>query len=313
MKTERYFLLTVGLFCFDLAIFQDGDDKPKEPDFAEGAKCIIHQEDYDGKFVKDKQFKALSKVVESEKEDVLKSIYEITGLYLVIEKKVHVKYDDDKKKGPWAITSTHRDGAIITFHLAIFFENKQDPKQVYQHEMVHAIQRCAMAKGEYDKVPHWFREGIAVFTAGQGPGRVKRIFDDLMKKEKDVEKAIKKMINGLEGKHTRGDYGEDYLAFQYLNDKFGKESIKKLACSVTFDAKPYKEVIEEITKLSYKEFCDAAKEFAIEYVRLVAKKKEDKKDDKKEDKNQKKNLLTNSCLLEFNRSKVRIKYHSIHC
>jgi len=63
------------------------------------------------------------------------------------------------------------------------------------------------------------QEGFALLLAGQGPHRVRQILSF-----SSIALAPEKMLNGLEepgGYHDLNDYGEDYLAFEYLGQSAG--------------------------------------------------------------------------------------------
>ncbi|MEK7469724.1 MAG: tetratricopeptide repeat protein [Planctomycetota bacterium] len=88
------------------------------------------------------------------------------------------------------------------------------------HEMTHALLRTALGNANHLLLPKWAREGLAVWAAGQGPGRL--AFWLTIHWEKPDPVAA--LLNGLEAdKHSLEDYPEDYFAIAAI------ESVKGLA------------------------------------------------------------------------------------
>ena len=77
----------------------------------------------------------------------------------------------------------------------------RDYKEVFKHEMLHAIQDCWWGPGHGGTVPPWIKEGLATYAGGNGPTRVARF------------KGNPRILNGLNNhRMTSSAYAEDYLA-----------------------------------------------------------------------------------------------------
>jgi TolA-binding protein len=129
------------------------------------------------------------------------------------------------------------------------------------HELTHALMRATCPN--YRMVPKWIREGMAVYLAGQGPGRI----TSLLTRPKYAGAPVK-LLNGLEGfggKHTLDDYVEDYLAMVYLDSLGGDDGrggVKQLQAALAAK-RPWRTALREISGLAWPDFQRAAKAFAV--------------------------------------------------
>ncbi|MBI2921148.1 MAG: tetratricopeptide repeat protein [Planctomycetes bacterium] len=129
---------------------------------------------------------------------------------------------------PSANTWTRRrDGKaeqVIRIHLEPVFAGIERLDTILTHELTHAALRILLGENAHEALPHWVREGLAVWAAGQGPNRV-RMWLCLLSEKSD---PVAELVNGLEaGKHVLRDYPEDWLAIAYLEDRAGVEGVRK--------------------------------------------------------------------------------------
>ncbi|MHC4600476.1 MAG: tetratricopeptide repeat protein [Planctomycetota bacterium] len=109
---------------------------------------------------------------------------------------------------------------VILFHAESLMNGSGDPEKRLLHEMVHAAMRLALGDDRYGRLPVWLREGMALHIAGQGADRVRYEFSITL----DAEA----LLDGLSGPHEPRDYGEDYLAVDFLARRGGRESLLRL-------------------------------------------------------------------------------------
>ena len=109
---------------------------------------------------------------------------------------------------------------VILFHAEYLMNGSGDLEKRLLHEMVHASMRLALGDGRYGRLPVWLREGMALHVAGQGADRVRYEFSITL----DAEA----LLDGLSGPHEPRDYGEDYLAVDFLVRRGGRESLLRL-------------------------------------------------------------------------------------
>jgi|GEM_PF-3038490 len=103
---------------------------------------------------------------------------------------------------------------------------RYDLADTLTHELLHVWHRHALGEPYYD-VPKWAREGLAVWAAGQGPGRLDLLYN-LFATNPRTDDPAAKIVNGLGGKHSVADYGEDYLAFAWVEAGQGLVGVQAL-------------------------------------------------------------------------------------
>lgn len=91
--------------------------------------------------------------------------------------------------------------------------------KVFSHELVHAMLNDSLGVDSM-KLPVWFHEGLAVYGANQG----EQLKDSYV--GQIPHSNISTFVNGLEGSHGALDYLEDYLAFKYIHDVHGVNSLR---------------------------------------------------------------------------------------
>ncbi|MCG3203572.1 MAG: hypothetical protein KCHDKBKB_00242 [Elusimicrobia bacterium] len=90
--------------------------------------------------------------------------------------------------------------------------------KVFAHELVHAMLNDSLGVASV-QLPVWFHEGLAVYGANQGENLKLATVGQM------DNATVSTFINGLEGAHGALDYLEDYLAFKYIHDKHGINSL----------------------------------------------------------------------------------------
>jgi len=107
-------------------------------------------------------------------------------------------------------------------------------REIVYHEYVHAFHREYVVQyGSWNNAPTWFKEGIAVFTAGQGPNRVK-YYAYRYKNNYDYtqyetrEEILEGVCGGSSHTHESNDYAGDYLAIQYIIDNYSYATLRSI-------------------------------------------------------------------------------------
>ncbi|MGK5090074.1 hypothetical protein WDW86_21190 [Bdellovibrionota bacterium FG-2] len=149
----------------------------------------------------------------------------------------------------------------ISFRQQYFTSGSQAFSQTLCHEVVHAYCRNFSSPNNYSKIPTWFREGSAVYLAEQTHAKILRLLYANLETPWD-------QINGLESpRHGFGDYFEDALAFEFLDQKDGALTqviARVLEGSDVFAA------IQDSTGVTKTVFLAQAKEYAIRRVKQLA-------------------------------------------
>ncbi len=149
-------------------------------------------------------------------------------------------------------------GISISLRVQFFLSGSQELELTLCHEVVHAYFRNFTAAAAYTLIPTWFREGSAVYLAGQTQAKVlAQLFQNI--------EAPWTQISGLENpKHGFGDYFEDALAFEFLDLKTGALTAVLLAA---LNGQEVFAAIEALTGLSKVEFLEQAKQYAVEKIK----------------------------------------------
>ncbi|MCE9583339.1 MAG: tetratricopeptide repeat protein [Planctomycetes bacterium] len=146
----------------------------------------------------------------------------------------------------------------ITLNPESHFSGNGDLDVEVAHEMTHALLRNALGDAAHRALPKWAREGLAVWSAGQGPGRI-AYWLGLFWEKPDPVAAL---LNGLDNAtHAISDYPEDYLAIAFIESAHGIEGVhqfvKRLAAG-----KPATEAVAEVTGQPWAEFEKDARTFS---------------------------------------------------
>lgn len=104
-------------------------------------------------------------------------------------------------------------------------------EEIVYHEYVHAFHREYVVEyGSWNDVPAWLKEGLAVYTAGQGVGRVKYHAWLFKMNDYSVSSAREAMLEAVFGsdEHDNSDYAGDYLAIKYIVSTFGLSVLRNI-------------------------------------------------------------------------------------
>jgi TolA-binding protein len=118
------------------------------------------------------------------------------------------------------------------------------------HEMTHALLRNALGDAPHRLLPKWAREGLAVWAAGQGPGRIAFWLTIYW----DKPDPVKSLLNGLEAeKHSLEDYAEDYLAVAAIESLHGVAGVQAFVKDLAA-GKPCRDAAAAASGKSWAEF-----------------------------------------------------------
>lgn len=144
---------------------------------------------------------------------------------------------------------------VLTIHTEYLLLGMYDLERTLTHEALHCWQRERLDE-DYYEIPSWVREGLAVWTAGQGPERLGLIFNAEAVSPTGDPGA--KLVNGLEGAHGLADYAEDYLAFAFLEETRGLAEVQKLARRL-FESSDYRAAFAAAAGTGFEPFLENAR------------------------------------------------------
>jgi hypothetical protein len=177
-----------------------------------------------------------------------------------------VRFVDGSPRGAeniLAFVQTHDAGEkgwiqTLNVNLAAYDRDNFNFSKVFAHELVHAMLNDSLGDRS-GELPVWFHEGLAVYGANQG--------------EQMVETYVSryglrpdKLINGLEGPHGALDYAEDYLAFKYIHDRHGVNSLHNLVQEIIKRRGDVRGSIEATCFERWPDFQENARKFAEDEV-----------------------------------------------
>jgi hypothetical protein len=273
MQAIHPFLLIYGAAVALTAVPTVVRAQAQPPNFAASARQISFS-GYTGEFANDPRYIEARRSMIAKAPQVLENIYRLTGLYLPQGWRVNVVFISRPKSGwPYGVTTpVGGNSCRIDFYLLSTFQDRQNPLEVFQHEMMHVMliswMRLRGGQGADTRAPLWLHEAIATYVGGHGPATVRRYYlmtRNSMKSD-DAESIGRKLFNGL-GVHSSAiDYAEDYLGFHYIAETWGADVMKQIIQDIV-NLVPWQQAISRATKLEWKAFAEGAKNFSIAYIK----------------------------------------------
>lgn len=155
-----------------------------------------------------------------------------------------------------------KEVAVIVLYWEYLISGAGSLKDELTHEFFHAVHREQITKETYTAIPRWVREGLALYVAEQMPGRLDYLLQDKIEQGPDV------LVQGLENDpHTLDDYGEDVLAFDYLETRHGRERFLAVAQDIVFGRRTAREAIRKHTDEDWPTFREHARQHTLTALR----------------------------------------------
>lgn len=148
---------------------------------------------------------------------------------------------------------------VVTIPFDVVVQNNISLEETLHHEMVHAVMRNAMGC-RYHDLPKWFREGIAVWAAGQTQEKLAVNMATLPFRLRENEN----LLDGLErDNHDETDYFEDAMAVHWLATHV---PIPELLREIVTEKGYYKGVIMKRTNMGWPDVEKSVKSYAEKYL-----------------------------------------------
>ncbi|MBI4866340.1 MAG: hypothetical protein HY816_05260 [Candidatus Wallbacteria bacterium] len=232
---------------------------------------------YEGRLGKRRQLRELLQTLEARFLESRERISNAFGPLCRVRKPVilwvhdaHPRLPGCRKPDGWA-EALHDEQTTLGFHAEHFVNGDADLDLELDHELIHAAMRDRLGKLAYRKVPHWLREGLALYGAGQGDERLSHLAAGYGTSEDGdlVVKDPKDVIRPLESrKHSLASYAEDVLAVGAIEHEFGPEAVVLLYERVVRGV-PYRKAIEAVTGLGWKRFRALAYGYSLAVARRM--------------------------------------------
>jgi hypothetical protein len=135
-------------------------------------------------------------------------------------------------------------------------------EEVFYHEGTHACYERyvtdSSSRAHWNATPRWFNEGLATYTAGQGPGLFReRVWELKVFNGWEITSVEAWLLNGLDKtseQHTYYDYAQDYLAIQTIVDKYGAAALKNIVHDIAFGADVKAAIIDNLALTDWASF-----------------------------------------------------------
>ena len=152
------------------------------------------------------------------------------------------------------IPTVHGAAQELVINLDVMANNTEDFDGIFYHEMTHAVLNDAVVVEYKRQLPSWVQEGLAVYIAGDGNEWVSHTAKRYRKSQAHA------LVRDLEEPVL--DYPRDYLAFKYLYEKHGINSLQAFVRDLTQGKLP-QDAIEDSTGLTWEAFRQNLKEYSL--------------------------------------------------
>ncbi|MFA4985270.1 MAG: hypothetical protein WC712_01675 [Candidatus Brocadiia bacterium] len=147
------------------------------------------------------------------------------------------------------------DKTVVVFYSEFIVNGMTDLDETVIHEMDHAIMKEIMPAAQYGALPKWFREASSIWIAGQGSHKMDLIFVGAFPLNPEAQIAGLGTVRGF------NSYAEYYLAFDYINSKWGDEALR-LLMQATVAGVDFRASFEGSLKVTMPEFLKGARKYA---------------------------------------------------
>jgi hypothetical protein len=183
--------------------------------------------DYAGKYVGDPRFEEIRTRLPALRKAALERIGEVLGRPPPESFLIRFADAGSDRSGNAAQTRIELSGGEVHQVLILKTEylvlDAHDLSRTLVHELYHCLQRELLGE-EHFRVPKWVREGSAIFVAGQADERI-RLLAAQAGRRRDLADPLGFLVDGLDGRHTSDDYAEDVAAFEWVEEKWGRERL----------------------------------------------------------------------------------------
>ncbi len=223
---------------------------------------------YQGKYAKKGEIKATLRELPKAHEGSLEVVKRTLGLQPLPDRLYSIQLSDSTTYGAAAVTSSDRflenQMPVVRLFTEGIVQNTYDWRKTLTHEMIHALMHANMGK-RFNEIPSWVHEGLAVYGAEQGPGRIRTALSShLYSLTKDhLKTKIDRLVDGLEDDEAQDglDYSENYLAFEMLVTTQGEQTFFELV-HMMFDGANHEQVLALKFDRNFDTFREAAKTHA---------------------------------------------------
>jgi TolA-binding protein len=220
---------------------------------------------YNGKYVEDDRFKAALNALPGHVTEAWKTLKTTLGVEIKSAQVLFVFEDkgfnrDTNRAFVETICVDYKPTTRMLLYTEHVVVSAEDFRSRIVHELKHAAFRDMMGEA-YLNLPHWVREGLAVYGAQQFDDRVAAIVGG----EVFSGRNPRDVLDGIDdADHDTNDYLEDAAAFMWLETR--KKGAVHAFCKRLLKGEDYGKLFAELGGLPLRDALDAAAEFARKLV-----------------------------------------------
>jgi tetratricopeptide (TPR) repeat protein len=221
----------------------------------------VHVNAYAGRFEDHPRFGPVFGDLDAEVRKSLAAIEQALGLAPGNEGRIHVFVRDaaDRPRSTdrarcYTRTVGGEEFHRVELYAEYFLSGDSEHSIVLTHELVHAVMRERMGRRDYERLPYWIREGLAVHAAGEGRGHLRRTL--IATQDPD------ELLTGLMGRvRSLQMYPYAYLGVSLIEAKGGDGALRRFVQGLLAGEHP-RAVIHRITGLAWSDYLKALRHFA---------------------------------------------------
>ncbi len=225
--------------------------------------------DYAGRYSRDPRWPLRLAELEAELPGAVEFVRERLGLGDRPAPPFRIRFRDDEEMPSPLFMSVFQElegGAarpLIVVGVDALVAGRYDLKQTLRHELAHCWHLWSLGAPFYAQ-PRWIQEGLADWATGPDCDRLRRLYLDECGSP-DIDPAAV-LVNGMDGRQERRDYGESWLAFLMIEREFGISAVHGLVAGLFSEGSP-QVALQRVTGWDYEEFKRRARAWAADLVR----------------------------------------------
>ena len=181
---------------------------------------------YEGKYEKDPRLARIRKELPARKDAAVRRLEAALGVDVP---DIEIRLEDAGRdpSGAWAEARTEKGRQVLALKTEYLVLGAHDLDRTLVHELFHCLHRTRLGAKAYVRLPEWVREGAALYVAGQGEERA-RILAAFAGRDPRIDDPLARLVDGLAGQHGFLDYYEDVAAFEAVEERHGRDGVRRL-------------------------------------------------------------------------------------
>ncbi|MHC4490381.1 MAG: hypothetical protein ACYTDU_01985 [Planctomycetota bacterium] len=181
---------------------------------------------YEGKYKSDPRLARIRKELPARRDAAVRRLEEALGVEVP---NIEIRLEDAGRdpSGAWAEARTEGRRQVLALKTEYLVLGAYDLDRTLVHELFHCLHRARLGAEGYARLPEWVREGAALYVAGQGEERA-RLLAAFVGRDPLIDDPLARLVDGLAGQHGFLDYYEDVAAFEAVEERRGRDGVRRL-------------------------------------------------------------------------------------